>query len=275
VRLDLTPQWLDNLRDPHNPFVQWMLLIDLLLLLAHISIVYWVYRDALWRYNRGAPWGLLAAVFPIGGWLFYLMYRSSPLVELDKIEAELFDETEHEWTDFDTYKANSGASLFKELTGAIAREGSGYSDRVQLSRLKELTRRKTPEERRTLRELRREKRERDKQARVERRKANAERRRERKQQRRDHVTMAASHGKTYRLSDRSQRRLKNRLAVVEQLKMLPREDGVLEDLIFDMEYTKALEVAEGNLAVASEMNDPQGVVTYEAYIARLQDLLSR
>ena len=72
----------------------WLLIIDLVALLIHLALVYWVYRDALARYNRGAPWAVLAAIFPLGGWLFYLLYRKSPLVEFDRIDAELFDEAE-------------------------------------------------------------------------------------------------------------------------------------------------------------------------------------
>jgi hypothetical protein len=59
---------------------------------------------------------------------------------------------------------------------------------------------------------------------------------------------------------------------VEQLKAMPREDAQLEELIFEMEYDKARELAEGNLAVAQEMNDAQGIVTYEAYLERLARL---
>ena len=41
--------------DLDNPFIPWMLIIYMFLLLVHLAIVYWVYRDALYRYNRGAP----------------------------------------------------------------------------------------------------------------------------------------------------------------------------------------------------------------------------
>jgi hypothetical protein len=272
VHFDLTPRWMDNLFDANNPFVPWLLLFDLVLLLLHIYIVYWVYRDALWRYNRGAPWGLFAAVFPIGGWLFYLMYRKSPLVELDRIDAELFDETEHQWTDYDTYKANRGQNLFKELF--TNEEGRSYSPWVQLSRAREGRKALTPEERRDVRQLRRQRRAELRQRRTERRAAARQQRTERRQAARQRQTVTGAHGTSFRLSDRRQRAIQRQLAVMEQLKTLPREDQALEDLIFEMRYAEALAQARAALEVAREMADTQGVTTYEHYIQRLEALLA-
>jgi hypothetical protein len=259
-----------NLLDSNNPFVPWLLLIDLLLLLAHVYAVYWVYRDASWRYNRGAPWGLLTAALPVAGWLFYLAYRSSPLVEFDRLEAEVFDETEHEWTDYDAYKADRGKQWFKEMFA----EGSGYSAWTQLSRVKEQRKRLSPEERLEVRRLRGE---RKSAVRAKRSERIAARRTQRKQQRiaaRERQTVVGLHGQSQRLSDRKQRALRRQLEVVEQLKALPREDAQLEELIYEMRYTDALEQARGALEVAREMGDSQGVLTYEAYIDRLSALVA-
>ena len=117
--------------DPDNPFIAWMLIFNLVLLLIHLIIVYWVYRDAMTRYNRGAPWAVLAAVLPVAGWLFYLLYRISPLVQFDRIEAELFDEREQEWTDYDAQRTSQGAVLFKEISSLWRKpEGLGPSGKT-------------------------------------------------------------------------------------------------------------------------------------------------
>jgi hypothetical protein len=275
VGLDLTPQWLENLLDPDNPFVPWLLLMDLTAVLVHLALVYWVYRDALYRYNRGAPWAVFAAVFPIGGWLFYLLYRVSPLVQMDRLEAETFEESEHEWTDYDQYKANRSAQWFKELASLWRKEeGRGYSPWVRMSRLRELRKTLTPEEKEAARAARRERRQAQLKTRALRRAEAREKKRLRKEEARERRTMVGAHGFTYRLSDRRQRKLKRQLEVVEKLRGLPREDHLLEELIYEMDYAGALSAARDQLAMAKEMGDSQAIVTYEAYIQRLQRLLA-
>ena len=72
--------WLDRYQgflDPQNPFISWLVIFDLAILLTHLFTVFWVYRDASWRYNRGAPWALFSFIFPLGGWLFYLVTCSA------------------------------------------------------------------------------------------------------------------------------------------------------------------------------------------------------
>ncbi len=262
-----------HLLSPDNPFVPWMLIFDLLLLLAHIYIVFWVYRDALARYHRGAPWAMLAAVLPFGGWLFYILYRRSPLVELDHIETELFDEAEAQWTDYDAYKANQSAQMFRELSSLWRkREGEGYSPWVRLSRLREGQRPRTPEEHAALKLERARTRSEAKAQRREHQAVRAERQRQARQLKRERTTMAGAMGATYRLSDRKQRALHRKLEVLEKLKLVPREDKVLEDMIYEMHYAEALQAAREGLAVAREMQDPQGEITYQAYIERLERL---
>jgi hypothetical protein len=272
---DLLPLWAQNLLDPNNPFIPWLLLFNLVFLLLHIYIVYWVYRDALARYNRGAPWALFTALLPLGGWLFYLGYRRSPLVEFDRIEAELFDEDEHEWTDFDSYKQNQGAEMFKEIGAIFKRgEGGGYSAFIRASRDRELRPRLSPQERKDVRRLRQQRQLDARKARADKLLRLRQERRERARQRRERQTVVGPHGQSQRLSDRRQRALRKQLEVMEQLKTLPREDAALEQLIYEMRYTEALQQAQGNLAVAREMDDPQGIVTFEVYVERLQRLLA-
>ncbi len=259
-----------------NPFLPWSLVINLLLLALHLYIVFWVFKDALKRYRRGAPWAALVAVLPLAGWVVYLLYRVSPLVEFDRIEYQTFDETEEEWTDYDAYKANRNAALFASLKSLGQREeGKGYSEWIRRSRERELKPKLSPAELTARREQRR-------QSKVERRQAKQQRQLEAKAVRaqrakfnRERQTMVGAHGFTYKLSDRKQRGLKRKMEMVEQLKLVPREDPALEDLIYDMRYSAALQAAQDGLAVAQEMNDAQGVVTYQAYISRMLEMLSR
>jgi hypothetical protein len=264
--------WLGNLFDPNNPFIPYVLISTLLIILVHLVLVYWVYRDALWRYNRGAPWALVCMVLPFAGWGFYLLYRRSPLVEFDRIDAEYFDE-DFTWTDYDTYKKDQGARFFKDLTSFFRGEdGSGYSPWVRRSRERELKRKRTPEEIAAAKRERREKRE---QWQAERKQRAEERRalkQERRQESRERQTVQGAHGSAFKLSDRRQRKIRQRLQLIEKLKELPREDPAIEQLIYDMNYAGALAAAREGLEIAREMNDRQGLATYEAYVERLERL---
>lgn len=263
---------LTNVFDPNNPLMPYLVILDLALLLLHVYLVYWVYRDSLQRYNRGAPWALLAAIFPVGGWLFYLLYRSSPLVEFDRIDADTFED-EFEWTDYDQYKANQSAKFFNELTSLWRKEASGYSPWVRASRARELKKKLTPEEMKALRAQKIE----ERTKRLELGKEQAAKRREDKQQKRqeskERQTMSGAHGFTFKLSDKRQRKLRQKLALIEKLKLLPREDSHLEDLIYQMQYAEALAGARASLSVAEELQNKQGVITYGHYIDKLTRLV--
>ena len=268
--------WTKYFLDPDNPFVSWSLIIDLAALVLHLFIVYWVYKDALKRYRRGAPWAVLAAVLPLAGWLLYLLYRVSPLVEFDRIEYQTFDETDEEWTDYDAYKANRNAAMFASIKSLWrVEEGRGYSEWIQRSRERELKRKLSPEEQAARREQRRLSKEQRRQASLQRKQQAKALRAQRAQQRRERQTMLGAHGVKYKLSDRKQRGLQRKMEVVEQLRLVPREVAELEDLIYEMRYSEALQAAQDGLAVAQEMNDAQGVVTYEVYVERLLDVISR
>lgn len=272
---ELLPGWLRSLLDPANPFIPWLLIFDLTLIVAHMAMVLWVYRDAFRRYNRGIPWAVLAAVFPVGGWLFYLLYRVSPLVEMDRMEAETFDDSEHEWNDYDQYRANRSAQFFKDLGSHWHKkpEVGSYSPWIRHSRERELRKRLTPEQvrirkkdlvnRRAALRVARQKRLQEKKLGL------LQRRTESRNQR----TLTGAHGFRYSLSLKSQKRLKRKLALVEQLKQLPREDPMLEELIYSMDYEHALSSALDNLHIAQEMKDQQGVLTYQAYVNRIRVIL--
>ncbi|MEZ5338732.1 MAG: hypothetical protein R3F46_10765 [bacterium] len=267
--------WLDRYQgflDPENPFISWLVIFDLAILLTHLFMVFWVYRDASWRYNRGAPWALFSFIFPLGGWLFYLLYRISPLTQFDRAEQELFDDDEHEWTDYDEYKANRSGSLFQELYEA-SMEGSGYTAEQRQSRRRELRRQLTPEEK----VARREERLKEKQLRQEKleqlRTKKKEDRRQAKQDARERSKMTGRHGFSFRMSDRRQRRIKQQLQMLESLKALPREDQIIEEMIFEMDYVGAQQAAQDALEIAREMNDAQGIITYEKYLERVNRLI--
>ena len=85
--------------------------------------------------------------------------------------------------------------------------------------------------------------------------------------------MIGAHGFKFRMSDKSQQRLKKDLEVMEQLKQMPRMDQMLEEMIYEMDYQGALQVAQDNRDVAEEMGDSQGVITYDSYIKRLTRIL--
>lgn len=267
---------LGNIFDPDNPFIPWLVVFDLCLLLVHVYLVFWVYRDALSRFHRGAPWAVLAAVFPFGGWLFYMFYRNSPLVAFDRIDSEIFDEDEPEWTDYDTYKANQSAQMFRELGSILRRpEGAGYSPWVRLSRMRELNRARTPEERAAQKQQRALTRKEAVERKRARRADKVQRVRLAKQQQRERTTLVGAMGATIRMSDRKQRAMQRKFELVDKLKLVPREDKVLEDMIYEMRYAEALAAAREGMAVAREMQDPQGEITYQAYIARLERLTAR
>lgn len=268
--------WLKYFLDPDNPFVPWMLVIDLLLIAVHFSMVYWVYRDALKRYNRGAPWAALAAVLPVAGWAFYLLYRISPLVQFDHIESQTYDETQFEWTDYDEYKANRNKAMFASIKSLWrGEEGSGYSPWVRASRARELGKALTPEEKEQRRkeriERRQKQREQAKQRLRQSRQDKALRRKKAKQQR----TMQGAHGFKFSLSERRQRAVKRKMELMDKLKQLPRQDADVEELIYQMNYSGALQQAQDKLVVAKEFNDQQGIITYETYVQRIMDQMAR
>jgi len=267
--------WIGNLFDPSNPFLPHVLLLTLVVLALHVYTILWVYRDALRRYNRGAPWALLAAVLPFAGWMFYLLYRKSPLVEFDRIDAELFDEN-FEWTDYDDYKANQSRLAFAELTSFWHRkdEGSGYSPWVRLSRQREMSRQLTPAEREARKADLAERRAKAVASRKQKLEQRRQNKLERKQEARERQTMTGSHGFKFKLSDRKQRQIKSKLALIEKLKQLPREDHNLEDMIYNMDYDGALAAAREGLELSREMGDQKGIATYEHYIERVERIIS-
>jgi hypothetical protein len=268
--------WLDKYRyffDPDNPFIRWLIILDVLILLAHVSMIYWVYRDASWRYNRGAPWALFAAIFPFGGWLFYILYRISPLPQFDRAEQDMFDEDDHDWNDYDEYRANRSSGLFQELYEA-SMEGSGYTAEQRQSRRRELRGQLSPEEIVARREQRLAERAQKKAARAENKVQRQTTAKQRKLDSRERSKMTARHGFSFRMSDRRQRQIKKQLQLLDTLKNLPREDQIIEEMIYEMDYIGARAAASDALEIATEMQDAQGIVTYERYVERIERMIA-
>lgn len=56
-------------------------LCTLFFIVLHLAIVFWTFRDANRRGAMGWFWGLAALVFPIAGWLVYLVVRPPEFVD--------------------------------------------------------------------------------------------------------------------------------------------------------------------------------------------------
>lgn len=69
---------MDGLLDPITTSGEFILvrnLCSLFFIVLHFAIVFWVYRDADKRGAMGWFWGLAALLFPVAGWLVYLVVR--------------------------------------------------------------------------------------------------------------------------------------------------------------------------------------------------------
>jgi len=65
-----------------SPFFRFfMVLIRVFLIVLWISIAYWTYRDAKSRGAMGGYWAVVALIFPVFGWLVYLVIRPPERVD--------------------------------------------------------------------------------------------------------------------------------------------------------------------------------------------------
>lgn len=72
-----------------NPTFQLVRNLSLLFfVVVHFALVFWVYRDANRRGAMGWFWGVAAFLFPVAGWLVYLVVRPPEFME-DAREREL------------------------------------------------------------------------------------------------------------------------------------------------------------------------------------------
>jgi len=72
-----------------SPFFHFVLvLVRVFLVIFWISMAYWTYRDAKSRGAMAAYWSIVALIFPVFGWLIYLVVRPHERLD-EKQELEL------------------------------------------------------------------------------------------------------------------------------------------------------------------------------------------
>jgi hypothetical protein len=240
---------------PDNPFIL-MLIFDLVLLAA-LAIVYWVYATRCPVQPRAV--GGAGRDLP-GGWLLPALPPEPQ--EFDRIEAELFDEAEHDGRIKRLPpRVISSCSAKSARCGAMAARATALDQAVATAQLQAADTRAAAGA---------------SGARVEKRSAR-QRRVETRQQRAARARRGTSAPMTARrlplqLTCR-QRAFHGRLEVTEKLKTVAREDPALEELIYDMKYLEALKAAREALGIAEEMSDAQGIVTYRAYVERIERIM--
>ncbi len=242
-----------------NPFVPWDRIWAAAVLAVYLYQIYWVYRDAQKRFANGVWFGLLAAVLPFGGWLFYLLYRGSSLVDYDMIDLRERIFERYPAVEYDLYLAykrqealdntleRAKAFFFAEGVGALEAATDTYPEHIMRSREKELA-------------AAREKRVREAYDRARARVS-------------EH---AASTAETVsRILSPRRRRLEEKLELMDALTEAPLPDPELEDLIYQGKLRVARMYCEDQLQIAKEMNDERRILSYQKHLLRVEGLLGR
>ncbi len=219
------------------------------LLLLYLYHIWWVYRDAQYRYNKGLFWALIAAAVPGGGYAFYLMYRVSPLVEHDLEEEELGLYGSPELAEYIRRKRAEERMLAylrarRKMELYLSRLRERYLSRLlavfsferQSRRLSDFLSRQSERLAPVVR-------------RVGSRAARAIR----------HAGWSTQ----------------GRLEFYRMIRELPTEDPVLEELIYEERLAEARRLAEDNLRIAEEQGDRRAINTYRHYLKRLEGLEER
>ena len=239
-----------------NHFVPWGRIGSFALLVVHLYLVWWVYRDAERRFHNGVWFALFAAIFPLGGWLFYLVYRSSSLPEYDLIELKERIFERYPAVEYDIYLAYQRQEALLELMRKVKEfflptdepaGPAGYNDEVNLSRQRELLAQRSAVAR-----------------------ENLTRTRERLQQRMKAIGASMQHA----LSPR-RRRLQEKMELLRLLTEVPVPDDQLEELIYQGNLPVARLYCEDQLMLAKEQNDERRIISYERYLHRVQELERR
>lgn len=219
------------------------------LFLLYLYHIWWVYRDAQYRYNKGLFWALIAALVPGGGYAFYLMYRVSPLVEYDLEEEELGLYGSPELSEYIRRKRAEERML---AYLRARRRMELYLSRLReryLSRLLSVI--------------------------------NFER-----QSRRlaDFISRQSERFMPVarRVGSRAARAIRHagwstrgRLEFYRMIRELPTEDPTLEELIYEERLEEARKLAQDNLRIAEEQGDRRAINTYRHYLERLDELEER
>ena len=242
-----------------NPFVPWERIWAGLALAAHLYLVYWVYRDAQKWYYSGVWFALLAALLPLAGWLFYLFYRQSSLIDYDMIELRERLVERIPAVEYDLYLAYKRQemleSLLTKLKAFLTGEGqpatepavTGYPEHIMRSRERELAK-----------------------AREERLRQSYERARERAR-----AQLALAGQVVQRQVSPRRLRLQEHLDLMEKLTEAPLPDEQLEELLYEGKLKVARMYCEDQLALAKEQNDERRINSYKHYLRRIGELLER
>lgn len=231
----------------------------------------WVWLDAERKYGRGKFWGFVAAFFPLGGLVFYLLYRDSALMEIDMADAEL----EYEFELASTVQVSRAVrNRPPRRDGWLTRRAGlrvvSKSDKLNAKELRQRAVDVEYEQPMLAKELR-EKADALDPPRLPRKPFRqvwraywAIRRdkfhiwRKRKREKRDYL--------------RRPKKLRRHDEFVEKLKSTPLVDPTMEGLIFEGQYEVARERAIINLQIAEESGDERRRITYRRYLNQIDKI---
>ncbi len=242
----------------NNPFVPWERIWAGLFLAVYLYIIYWTYRDAQSRYYNGVWFALFAAVFPIGGWLFYLLYRQSSLVAYDVIDMhERFFERIPE-VEYDLYLAYSRQEALDNLFAQMKQFflGEGLKEEVATGTYPEHIMRSREKEQVQAREV----------------KVRENYFRARKKV---HSRLAGLGRVAQRVSSPMRMQVEEHLSILDKLTESPLPDRELEELIYEGRLKLAKMYAEDQLLIAKEQNDERRIYSYKAHLKRVEELIQR
>jgi hypothetical protein len=241
-----------------NPFVPWDRIWAGVILAIYIYIIYWTYRDAQRRYFNGVWFATLAALLPFAGWLFYLFYRNSSLVEFDTVDTHerFFDRIPE--VEYDLYLAyarqESLENMYAQMKQFFLGEGmkeeaatSTYPEHIMRSRERELV-------------MQREHKVRE----------NYEKARKKVRSR---LSVLGSTAR--RVSSPMRVQLEEQLNLLDKLTEAPIPDRELEELIYQGRLKLAKMYAEDQLLIAKEQNDERRINSYKYHLRRVEELIQR
>ena len=243
----------------NNPFVPWERIWAGLTLAVYLYLIYWTYRDAERRFNSGVWFGLLAAILPVGGWVFYLLYRQSSLTTYDMIEQreKLFER--HPAIEYELYLAYKRQEALDEMIqrmkAFLLGEGlpetepsvSDYPEHIMRSRERELAQHREKKIREAY-----------------------ERTRTRVRTRLSVIGQSVQR----RVSPRRVE-MADKLALMGKLTEIPLPDHQLEELIYEGKLKIAKMYCEDQLQIAKEQNDERRIFSYKHHLRHIEELLQR
>jgi hypothetical protein len=243
----------------NNPFVPWERIWAGLTLAVYLYLIYWTYRDAERRFNSGVWFGLLAAILPVGGWVFYLLYRQSSLTTYDIIEQreKLLDR--HPAIEYELYLAYKRQEALDEMIqrmkAFLLGEGlpetepaiSDYPEHIMRSRERELAQHREQKVREVY-----------------------ERARTRVRTRLSVIGQSVQRGVSPRRIE-----MADKLALMGKLTEIPLPDRQLEELIYEDKLKIAKMYCEDQLQIAKEQNDERRIFSYKHHLRHIEELIQR